>query len=116
MKSAFEIIEYINSEFLSKQLEKLKSINFVFELPSLNQKSTNTALANKKLVFTGTLLKTGRSEAKKEAEKQGAKVLSAMSSNVDFLVAGEKSGSKLKKAKELGVKVLTEQEFIDLIN
>lgn len=116
LKSAFEIIEYINSEFLSKQLEKLKSINFVFELPSLNQKATNTALANKKLVFTGTLLKTGRSEAKKEAEKQGAKVLSAMSSNVDFLVAGEKSGSKLKKAKELGVKVLTEQEFIDLIN
>ena len=53
-----------------------------------------------------------RAEAKSQAEKLGAKVISSISKSTDILVSGEKSGSKLSKAKELGVKVIYEDEWI----
>jgi len=114
-KSAYEILDFIKSDFLSNQLKKLNKIPFEFILNHPQEKPLNQALENKKLVFTGTLNSIGRSEAKKIAESQGAKVLSAISAKVDYLIAGEKSGSKLKKANDLGVKVLTESEFLNLI-
>ncbi|MDV7390463.1 BRCT domain-containing protein, partial [Arthrospira platensis SPKY1] len=64
-------------------------------------------------LFTGTLLRMSRKEAQAKAEAAGAKNISAVSSNLDILVVGEKAGSKLKKARELGtVQVLTEEEFL----
>ncbi len=73
-------------------------------------------LAGKTILFTGTLQKLGRKEAKSLAETAGAKNLSAVSSNLDILVVGEKAGSKLKKADALGtVKIISEEEFLELI-
>jgi len=70
----------------------------------------------KTILFTGKLLQMGRKEAQKMAEKAGAKNISSVSSNLNILVAGEKAGSKLKKAQSLGtVKIMTEQEFLDTI-
>ena len=72
---------------------------------------------DKTILFTGSLQKMGRKEAQKLAELNGAKNISAVSSNLNILVVGEKAGSKLKKAQALGtVEVLTEDQFIDLIN
>ena len=57
-----------------------------------------------------------RAEAKIKAEKLGAKVVSSISKSTDILVTGENSGSKLKKAKELGVRVMNEKEWSNLAN
>jgi DNA ligase (NAD+) len=70
----------------------------------------------KVVVFTGTLTLMGRAEAKKAAEDLGVKVSGSVSRNTDYLVAGEKAGSKAAKAKDLGVKVLSEEKWLDLCN
>ena len=72
-------------------------------------------ISGKTVVFTGTLEKMTRSEAKARAERLGAKVAGSVSKNTDYVVAGPGAGSKLKNAKELGVKVLTEDEWLKLI-
>jgi len=72
-------------------------------------------VTGKTVVFTGKLSKMGREEAKAQAETLGAKVGASISKNTDYLVAGEDAGSKLKKAGELGVKVLSEDEWLELI-
>lgn len=73
-------------------------------------------LAGKTILFTGTLQTMGRKEAQAKAEAAGAKNISAVSGNLDILVAGEDAGSKLKKAQALGtVQILSEEEFLDLI-
>ncbi|MFZ5445707.1 MAG: NAD-dependent DNA ligase LigA [Myxococcota bacterium] len=69
----------------------------------------------KTVVLTGTLAAMGRDQAKEEIERRGGKVSGSVSKKTDMLVAGEEAGSKLTKAKELGVKVLTEAEFLALI-
>ncbi|MDE1152947.1 MAG: NAD-dependent DNA ligase LigA [Micavibrio sp.] len=76
---------------------------------------TESAVTGKTVVFTGTLSKMSRDEAKAQAEALGAKVAGSVSKNTQFLVAGEDAGSKLKKATELGVTVLTEDEWIALV-
>ena len=71
----------------------------------------------KTILFTGTLQTMGRKEAEELSAKSGAKNISAVSSNLNILVVGEKAGSKLKKAQQLGtVEILTEQEFIAKIS
>jgi len=74
-------------------------------------------LSGKTILFTGTLHQLKRKEAQLMAEKAGAKNISAVSSNLNILVAGEKAGSKLTKAEKLGtVRVMTEEEFLEIIN
>ena len=81
----------------------------------IENEDSKTSL-NKSILFTGTLQKLSRDRAKELAKKKGYKIASNVSKNLDILVFGEKSGSKLKKAKDLKINILNEKEFLNLIN
>ncbi len=84
----------------------------VIEAPS----AESQPLAGKNFVLTGTMSTMGRDEAKAKLIGLGAKVSGSVSKNTDYLVAGEKAGSKLKKAQELGVKVIDEDALVNLLS
>jgi DNA ligase (NAD+) len=78
--------------------------------------TAHSPVTGKTVVFTGKLVKLGREEAKAQAEALGAKVAGSVSKNTDYVVAGEDAGSKLKKARELSVRILTEDEWLALVS
>jgi DNA ligase (NAD+) len=83
--------------------------------PFVRRTASDTVVAGKTVVFTGKLERLSRGEAKAQAERLGAKVTGSVSKSTDYVVAGADAGSKLTKARDLGVEVLTEDEWIALI-
>lgn len=98
-----------NQELLSTLL------NVLTITPYTPPKAVDSPMAGKTVVFTGTLTRIGRKEAKTLAEQLGAKVASSVSKKTDYVVAGADAGSKLKDATALGVTVLSEEEWMQLI-
>jgi len=86
-----------------------------FKLGKKGRHSTNE-FSDKSFVLTGTLKSMGRSEAKEKILSFGGKVVSSVSSKTDFILAGEAAGSKLKKAEKLKIKILNEEEFLNILN
>ena len=78
---------------------------------SVSTVAPSSALAGKSIVVTGTLVKYGREEIERRLRDLGAKASGSVSKKTDFLLAGDKAGSKLEKARELGVRIITEEEF-----
>ena len=104
--------------FLSKtqNIQLLQKLLDVLSVQPFQETKTNTQspITGKTILFTGTLQQMSRQEAKKQAESMGAKVASSVSKTTDILVAGQSPGSKLNKAKELGVKVISENEWLNI--
>ncbi len=109
---AQEIVHYFAN------LEHKKMLNRLLKYIKIKQFTTaikDSKLADKTVVITGTLDTLSRDEAKALVRKHGGKVASSVSKNTDLVLAGESAGSKLDKAKGLGVKVINEQEFLNLL-
>lgn len=106
---AKDIVEFFKEEHNLTVINDLLSVISIEEFEGIT--NTTSEIFGKTIVFTGTLTTLTRSEAKSKALAFGAKVAGSVSTNTDYVIAGENAGSKLKKAQELGVKVITEEEF-----
>ncbi len=112
-----KIAESISSFFSNKEnlelIKKLRKAGLNFK--SEGKKNASDKFKDKTFVLTGTLSKYKREEAAELIENSGGKVSSSVSRKTDYVLAGEEAGSKLDKAKELGVKVINEDEFEKMI-
>jgi DNA ligase (NAD+) len=110
---ASKIVAFIDA---SQNFSILKDIISQIEVTDVElPKTTTTQLAGKTIVFTGTLETMTRSEAKVKAESLGAIVAGDISRKTDFVIAGPGAGSKEQKAKELGIRLLSEAEWIEMV-
>lgn len=98
-----------------ENLEVLQKLKEAGVAPQAEARREAAAFAGKTVVFTGGLESMTREQAEALVRKLGANPSSSVSKNTDLVVAGEKAGSKLEKARQLGVKVISEAEFVDLL-
>jgi len=106
--------EFLHSDFGSRILADLREVGV--ELKSTRPARGETqVLVDKTFVVTGTLKKYSRDEIEELIARHGGRAASSVSKRTDYVVAGEKAGSKLDKARELGVTVLSEEQFEDLL-
>jgi DNA ligase (NAD+) len=109
----FQILkEDLPAEVFSKVVERSRNSGLKFNFASLQLDRKNGVFASKTFVLTGTLPTLTREEAKAKIEALGGKVTGNVSSKTDFVLAGEEAGSKLVKAQDLGVRILSEAEFL----
>lgn len=112
---AESVHEFCQSEYGKRILDELAGVGVELSESEGESDESGAILGGKTVVVTGTLHHYKRDEIKSLIEKLGGRAVSSVSKNTDFVVAGEKAGSKLAKAKELGVEVLTEDEFKALV-
>ena len=110
---ATSIFNFFKTPKVLKDLENLNRAGLVLKAPEANK---SAILEGKTFVFTGELQTLTRNQAQDLAKQNGAKVSSSVSSKTYAVVAGADAGSKLTKARELGIKIMTEQEFLSLLN
>lgn len=107
-----DIVEFFCEEHNQKTIAEL--LKYVVIDDYVSDIKSDSPLNGKTVVFTGTLSGLARAEAKAIAQKCGAKVAGAVSGHTDYVIVGEDAGSKAKKALELGIKTLTEDEFLEM--
>ncbi len=112
-KAISSIIDFFSKDINKETIKKLKNH---LSITHIKNEALDNFFSNKHLVFTGTLSELSRDEAKYLAKTKGAKILSSISKKTDFLIVGEKAGSKINRAKQLGIKILNEKEFLKKIN
>ncbi len=109
---AEDAVKFFNEPHNLQVIKDLKSELTIKDFERTKTKAS--PMTGKTVVFTGKLIRMGREEAKAQAETLGVTVASSVSKNTDYVIAGEDAGSKLKKATELGIKILSEDEWIEL--
>lgn len=119
--SANAIVEYFNNPINLELIEKFRSLGLNFKSYSYKDQASREVESELpwtglKAVVTGTLENYKRQEAELKLKELGAQVLSSVSKNVNFLLAGENAGSKLDKALNLDIKIINENEFIEALN
>ena len=111
-KVAVAVNTFLNDEDNWKIITDLKNIGLQFAVDETNSEEiADNPIKDKNFLATGKLQKYKRNDIKDIILSKGGNYLSAVSKNLDFLIAGEKAGSKLEKAEKLGVRILTEDEF-----
>jgi len=111
-KALSSISKYFNN---SNNLISIKKLSEILDIKDFIKPKSDNFFSNKKIVLTGTFKLTSREEAKHLAQTQGAKISSTISKKTDFLIVGDKPGSKLKKAKELNIQIISEDEWFKKI-
>jgi DNA ligase (NAD+) len=111
-QAADSLLSYFKSERTSSMLDRLTAQGV--QPKAMEQPQSARPLSGAIIVFTGGLSQLSRDEAKKLVKEQGAHIATTVSKKVTHVVAGEKAGSKLKKAQELGKTILSEEEFLAL--
>lgn len=115
-KIAESIVSYLHNPENWEMIERLRSYGVQLEKGENTTEVLSTVLEGKTFLFTGKLSLFTREQAEEMVEKHGGKNISAVSKNLNYLVVGEKAGSKLKKAQDIGtITILDEQQFLDLI-
>ena len=115
-KMADSIVTYFAKPEVREVVERLRAagVNLSYKGPR-PEATAESPFAGKTVVLTGTLEHFSRKEASERIEALGGKVTGSVSKNTDLLIAGEKAGSKLKKAQELGVRVIDEHTFLEML-
>jgi DNA ligase (NAD+) len=111
-KMGEQIYQWFTESKNQKYLERFYKVGVVLQTAHLK---ISSKLAGKSFVITGTLSAMTRDQAKAAIKQKGGKVHSSLTPYTNFLVVGESPGSKLKKAKEMGVKIIKEQEFLKMV-
>ncbi len=114
LNMAEDIIEFLKTPEQKHLLSDLKK--HVKIMPYEELTIIKSPVTGKTIVFTGTLLTLSRSEAKAQAERLGARVAGSVSNKTDYVIAGSDAGSKLKTANELGIIILSEQQWTEIVN
>jgi DNA ligase (NAD+) len=115
-KTAQSVVEFFQNEANIESIERLKSVGVQFELVEAFNPNATDKLAGKTIVVSGVFEKFSRDDLKKAIEDNGGKNGSSISAKTDYVVAGDNMGpAKLEKANQLGIKILSEDEFIEII-
>ena len=116
-KTAESVIQFFQDKENLKVIEKLRKAGLKFQEKKKEQKTQiDERFINRTFVFTGKMNHFTRDEAKQAAEERGAIVTSSVSKNTDYVVVGDEPGSKFKKAQQLDVRILSEQEFLEMLD
>jgi DNA ligase (NAD+) len=111
---AQSVVDFFSNEGNREEIENLKQAGLSFEV--IEKELASNALRGAKIVVSGVFTKFSRNELKQLIEENGGKNVSSISKNTDYLVAGENMGpAKKEKAEKLGVKIISEEEFVELI-
>lgn len=113
--TAQSVFDFFNNEENLEIINELKNIGLNTMYLKKNKDIKETAFKNKNVLVTGTLNSYKRNEVKELLDDLGANVVSSVSKNLDYLIVGSEPGSKLEKAQKLGITILDEEEFLDLL-
>lgn len=108
---AKNVIAFWNDPLRAAEVDRLIAAGITFE----QKERTEGAFSGKKVVLTGSLARFTRSEAKKLIEERGGEVADGVSAKVNLVIAGEAAGSKLEKAKKLGIEIIDEQKLVEML-
>ena len=108
---AKNVIAFWNDPMRAAEVDRLIAAGITFE----QKERVEGAFSGKKVVLTGSLARFTRSEAKKLIEERGGEVADGVSAKVNLVIAGEAAGSKLEKAKKLGIEIIDEQKFVEML-
>ena len=110
---ACSVCAFFSSDEAGTLIDKLRQAGLQLEMEAVAAESADSYFTDKTVVLTGSMSKYGRDEAAAFIEELGGRTTSSVSKKTDLVIAGEKAGSKLARAQQLGIEVLSEEEFLE---